>query len=80
MNGQLFWKTSFAAKENVPFREFCMRFFNQFEALKGKMPPGTLRKKGFVLLRRLFAFSFSSLFLLFQRKKRRPPCQGMLAR
>lgn len=36
--GQLFWKTCFLGRENVPFDEFAERFFGQFAQLRGKVP------------------------------------------
>lgn len=36
--GQLFWKSCFVGRETVPFREFAAQFFDQFPALRGKLP------------------------------------------
>ncbi len=38
VQGQLFWKTCFLGREAVPFREFSVQFFDQFDVLRGKIP------------------------------------------
>ena len=37
-SGQLFWKSCFLGKENVPFAEFADAFFGQFPQLRGQVP------------------------------------------
>ena len=38
MAGQLFWKSCFLGRENVPFGEFVEHFFGQFAQLRGQVP------------------------------------------
>ncbi len=81
VNGQLFWKTSFSnAKENVPFREFCIRFFGQFEGLKGKLPPGEEMEEPCVFFFFFLFICFFFLCIFQQRKKRLHPCLAMSER